>query len=225
MAIQTWRGCTDIVPPLEGAGTKITAIPFIEASRGDWHFGGKGLVRYQTVVGGGLSLTIGIDYRDDGYQSDYGNDPGFSGYSSPREEIIAKLAASHGWLTANATQDISHRSESSTASLALEIPVDVRQKRLKININTTAHWYSRDYVHYHYGIEGQQIENSTGRIAYQGKAAVNYEAGLSGLYLINRRWIIIGSLSRTRLDDVITNSPLIEKRYQNKALMVFVYQL
>ena len=79
-------------------------------------------------------------------------------------------------------------------------------------------------MHYHYGIEGQQIENSTGRIAYQGKAAVNYEAGLSGLYLINRRWIIIGSLSRTRLDDVITNSPLIEKRYQNKALMVFVYQ-
>lgn len=223
--IKLGAGVASISSPWIDGRSQNVAIPFYNASIGNWHIGGEGLVSYQTVVANQLGVAVGIDHREDGYQSKFSKNSIFSGYESPDEEIIATVGLAYGEFSMQAAQDISNKSESTSLSMMLEIPIYESPNGFAINLNTAAHWYSSEYVNYNYGVSNKQVDNSVGRTAYQGEAAVNYEVGLSALYLVNPNWMILGSISHTKLHDEIVDSPLIEQSDQSVAALMLVYQM
>ncbi len=210
--------------PWTGSNTQNNTLPFIYASIGNWHFGGRELVSYQAVIDNQWGVAISINSRVDSYRHSLGNDEVFSGYIAPDSEFIAKLGVSYDQFSVLATRDVSNNSESSSLSLSVEHPF-YQQRWLIIKANASVHWYDSDYTNYNYGVSDQQADNSVGRFAYQADAALNYELGISATYFINREWFVIGSLSQTRLDHEITDSPLVEEDFQRVAAIILVYQL
>lgn len=215
---------TSYSTPWVGGEHQNDPFPFFDARYENWHIGGERLLSYQAVEDEQWELVVGLDYRDDGYQSDFGDHPLFSGYDSPDAEVIAHLGISYGILSMQATQDVSDNSESSTLSMLLKYPLYKNRSGLMLDVSAAAHWYSDDYVNYYFGVEGNQVNDAVGRSAYQGDAAVNYELGVNAMYPLNKQWILIGSLSRTKLDDEIVDSPLIEEDYQEIARLILAYR-
>lgn len=211
--------------PWMGGDTYSEAIPYLEASLGHWVIGGEGLINYEVEVTDLWGLTIGIDTRDDGYQSDFGNAAFFDGYEAPDEEVIAKVGVAYSGFSIEVNQDVSNKSDSTAVSLSFELPIYETQKGFSVNLTTAVLGYSSDYVNYYYGVTDQQANNSVGRFAYQTKSAVNYGVGITAVYPFAKSWILAGSISQTKLDDNIVNSPLIDKDYQNQALLLLGYQI
>lgn len=211
--------------PWAGGDAQSDAIPYLEASIGNWSIGGEGLINYEVEVNDLLGFAIGIDTRDDGYQSEFGNSAFFAGYDTPDEEVIANVGVAYSGFSIEVNQDVSNKSDSTAVSLSFELPVYETQKGFSVNLTTAAHGYSSDYVNYYYGVTDQQANNSVGRFAYQTQSAVNYELAMTAIYPFAKNWILVGSISHTKLDDNIVNSPLIDKDYQSQALLLLGYQI
>jgi outer membrane protein len=223
--VKLGAGAISAFLPWKGADIKSTALPYFDVAKGNWSFGFRGLVRYRTVVADEWRVSLGLGYRDDGYSNDFGNDALFSGYGTPEGEFTADLEFAYDLLKVDFSQDISGNSESSALALGLKFPLYNNRKGFRVTAGTSVNWQSADYVNYYFGVSGQQINNAVRRVAYRGGAAVNYKVSLNVLYPLNRKWVLMGLLSRTELDDTIYNSPLIEQDYKGSVGMFVVYQM
>ena len=221
-------GAINVSSAWKGADDQIELVPFIDIRKGNWHFNGDDLVGYHTQIGDSLSASIGLGFRSDGYDS--GNlsfnkvkkHRVFDGYRAPDTETIFNYNIRYGWLSLGGSHDISGKSDAYSANLSAEVPIYQAGYRLSINAIASVDWYDDSYVNYYYGISGKQIDDSVGRIGYHAGAATNLEVGISVSYLINDRWSVMGIMSRTKLDDSIVDSPLIDSDYVDSAGFIFV---
>ena len=107
-------------------------------------------------------------------------------------------------------------------SLSADIPIYQLDNRLSISVLASIDWYDSNYVNYYCGIAGKQVNDSVGRMAYSSGDAVNLGLGVGVSYLISDNWSVLGIISRTKLDDSIVDSPLIDADYQDSAGIIFV---
>ncbi len=64
-----------------------------------------------------------------------------------------------------------------------------------------------DLVGYYYGVRSS--EAGINRPAYAGRDTVNINAGLGGLYLLNRDWLLLGGIYGVYYGSGIRDSPIV----------------
>ncbi|WP_444996607.1 MipA/OmpV family protein [Aliikangiella sp. IMCC44359] len=208
-----------------------TMLPYIEASYGNWKFGVENLLAYHFNLNENASFFASLNYRDDSYDSNFSplnklsDHPVFNDYESPDGEVVIKLGTKLGLISFNTSRDISNKSDATTASVALDIPLYVNNRGVMLKAVASSHWFSEEYINYYYGINEYQTDNSVGRYYYQSSAATNHQWSINMVYPISQKWALVGNISRTKLDKNISNSPLIDENYQNNLMLVFSYKL
>lgn len=216
--------------PWKALDGQIASVPYINASYGNWSFGVENLIRYQASASADVFAFVGLNLRDEAYNSDYSllrkesKAKVFDGYESPEPEAIVQAGVSWHFLHASIEQDISNKSQSLAAQASIDIPLYRNQRGLMIKGNLGARWLSEDYVNYYYGISRSQENESVGRSYYQTNSATNYVTKLNVLYPINMRWAIMAEVSLTKLDDPIVDSPLIDDDSVMSAIVSITYQ-
>ncbi len=214
-----------------GNNTDVSLVPFFDASIGNWHFNGDNPIGYQVELSESWSISAGIGMRNDGYDSNpftlskLSGHQVFDDYDKPDTEVIANYGVTWGWLAFDASRDISNSSESNTVSLSAEFPVYQSATGFRLSTRVSMDWYDSNYVNYYYGVANEQANDSVGRVAYQSSAALNYEWGINATYRLSERWMMMGSISRTKLDNNIFSSPLIDSDFRDSAVLLLMFQL
>lgn len=212
------------------AKNKATPIPYFSISKGNWHSNTNNLIGYGVQFTELWSASVGIGARNDGYNDDYvQRTPGeagrvFDGYVEPDTEAVINYGISYRWISLEASTDVSNQSDSNSASLAVEIPIYEMDNGLSISTTASVDCYDSNYVNYYYGVAGEQVDDVVGRVAYRPSAATNYGLSVNAVYPIGESWSVMGVVSRTKLDDNIINSPLVDTDHQNLAALMVVYQ-
>jgi outer membrane scaffolding protein for murein synthesis (MipA/OmpV family) len=213
-----------------GTKNKVTALPDFSISKGNWHSNTGNLVGYRVQFTELWSASVGIGARNDGYDDDYiqrtlGEAARvFDGYVEPDTEAVVNYGVSYGWMSLDVSTDVSNKSDSNSASLAVEITIYQLDNGLSISTTASVDWYDSNYVNHYYGVAGEQVDDVVGRVAYRSSAAINYGIGVNAVYPIGESWSVMGVVSRTKLDDNIVNSPLVDTDHQNLAALMVVYQ-
>lgn len=229
--IRLGAGAVAVSAPWAAANDQGALFPYFDISKGNWRFNGTNLVGYQMQLSKSFGVSVGIGARRDGYDSDniwlnkLKKHQIFDGYIEPDTEAVVNYGVTYGWLALEASKDVSNKSDSNSVSLSFEMPVYQFNNGSRISATAAIDWYDSNYVHYYYGVAGEQVSNSVGRVAYHISAATNFGLGIGALYPISDRWSVMGIISRTKLDDNIVNSPLVDSDYQDSAALVFVFQL
>lgn len=212
------------------AKNKATPIPYFSISKGNWHSNPENLIGYRVQFTELWSVSVGIGARNDGYDDDYVQRTRgeaarvFDGYVEPGTEAVVNYGISYRWLSLEASTDVSNKSDSNSASFAVEIPIYEMDNGLSISTTASVDWYDSNYVNHYYGVAGEQVDDVVGRMAYRSSAATNYGLSVNAVYPIGESWSVMGVVSRTKLDDNIVNSPLVDTDHQNLAALMVVYQ-
>lgn len=216
--------------PWRGATNQVSLIPYLDLRKGNWHFNKDDLVGYHNELSESLSFSVGLGIRDDSYDTDdielnnQSTPPIFDGYSAPKAETVVNYGMQYGWISFGGSSDVSNRSSANSLNLSVELPLRQVENGLSISAGVSLDWFDSNYVNYYYGVSGGQVNSSVGRVAYQSSAATNYGLELSASYQLNKRWRVLGSVSRTTLDDRITSSPLIDSNYEDTAVLMIAYR-
>lgn len=115
-----------------------------------------------------------------------------------------------GRLSAGAQADASQESKGYQATL--NYSRDFRFGRFSIGPNVGLIWLSSRYVDYYYGVT--EAEARSWRSQYEGKASLNLGVGLRGRYMIDAHQSASFELGVRHYGSGITDSPLVNRRYQ-----------
>lgn len=224
-------GAMVVSAPWKGANNQVALVPNFDISKGNWHFNGDDLIGYQVQLNESWGASVGLGVRADGYDGDgvwlnkLKRHPVFDGYKEPDTEAVVNYGISYRWLALHASTDVSNNSDATSASLSAAYPLVQMTDGLTVTATASIDWYDAEYVNYYYGVAGNQVNTSVGRTAYRAGAATNYGLGVSAAYPISDRWTVMGMLSRTKLDDPIINSPLVDSKYQDVAVVLLTFRL
>jgi outer membrane protein len=217
-------------PAWKGMDAAVSIIPYVSASYGNWFFNGNMPIGYRAEVNDWSSVYVGLGPRYDGYDSNdfvitsSSKDSVFKGYNKPDVEAVISYGASAGWLSIDASRDVSNNSESNTVSLSLEVPLYQNSAGFQVATSVSADWMDSNYVNYYYGVAGGQVDDSVGRSSYHANSAVNYGVAISAMYPISDRWTILAELSHTSLSSEISDSPLIGSDQQSAFAILAIYR-
>lgn len=198
-----------------GADSFQGVVPLLSAQYGNWSFGTENLIAYRVLDSEDFGITAGVNYRNDGYDSNriFGssdsNSPIFNGYKSPDGDFTFKVDGYWQFVNLTLEQDISGHSKGLTADLAVELPLYNIGNEFLLQAEAGVHWQSSDYAQHIYGVSSKQVDNSVGRTAYQVGATTNYSVGVSAFYKLNSDWDLMASAQYVKLDDDIADSPLV----------------
>lgn len=229
--LELGAGVLAISAPWQGANNQVALVPYFDFSKGNWHFNWDDLIGYQVQLNESWTTSVGLGIRADGYDSDgiwlnkLKQHSVFDGYREPDTEAVINLGTSYHWLELDVSTDVSNKSDATSASLSAVHPVFQLTNGLSISATASIDWYDAKYVNYYYGVAGDQVNTSVGRTAYRAANATNYELGVSAAYPITDRLTVIGMLSRTKLDDPIVISPLVDSKYQDLAAVLLTFRL
>jgi outer membrane protein len=80
----------------------------------------------------------------------------------------------------------------------------------------------KNYVDYYYGVRPEEVRPD--RTFYQGKAALNTEVGVRGLYMWDQNQMLILDIAVTSLANEIKNSPLVDSSSENRVVFGYLYR-
>lgn len=213
----------------KGVDSNTGIAPIFFAKYGQWSFGEDGIVSYHFIEQDDFGFSMGVNYRDDTYDSDglvsskTSKDKVFEGYKSPDGDITVTATAYWDMLSVSLEQDVSGNSKGLTADLGINVPIYTVGEDFMLEASAGVNWQSSNYVDYVYGISGKQIDVSKGRTAYAPGSATNYSVGLSAFYQLNRDWTLMASVDYTKLDDKIAKSPLVGEDKVTTAFVGAIY--
>jgi outer membrane scaffolding protein for murein synthesis (MipA/OmpV family) len=199
----------------KGTDSNQGIAPLVSAKYGNWLIGENGIVSYSLLDEDDFGLAMGMNYRNDGYDDDKflgsekSTDVVFNGYDSPEGDVTFKVDGYWKFVNLSLEQDVSGNSKGLTADFGVEVPIYSLGNDFLVQASATVHWQSSDYADYIYGVSAKQVDNSVGRTAYTVGSVTNYSVGLSAFYQLDKNWSLIASVNYTKLDDAITDSPLI----------------
>jgi outer membrane scaffolding protein for murein synthesis (MipA/OmpV family) len=214
----------------KGMKAEVAIIPYVAASYGNWFFNGETPIGYRAPVNDWSSVYVAIGVRYEGYErNDFAitsssRDIVFKGYDKPDEEAVISYGASAGWLSIDASRDVSNNSESNTVSLSLELPLYENRAGFRVATSISADWMDSNYVNYYYGVARGQVDDSVGRSRYHANSALNYGVAVTAMYPISDRWLLLAELSHTSLASEISNSPLIDTDQQHAFSILTIYR-
>ena len=83
-------------------------------------------------------------------------------------------------------------------------------------------WVDKKYVDYYYGVRAG--EATTERAAYVGKATVNPEISLAGVYRFDRQQSLMLNVGVKSLGKEIKNSPIVGRSTENRVMLGYMYR-
>lgn len=83
-------------------------------------------------------------------------------------------------------------------------------------------WVDRKYVDYYYGV--RTGEATLWRPAYLGKATVNPEISLTGLYRFDKHHSLMLNVGMKSLGDEIKSSPIVGRSTENRLMLGYLYR-
>lgn len=197
------------------ADTLVSGVPILSINYGKWHIFGDGLISYDLVTEENLTFAIGLDYLEEGYGTGaFGNESSsenmvFDGYKSPDEEIVGNARISWRGMFLGLQQDLSNTSNGTSVEVGIELPLYEHSDTFKLSSSVTAIWLSEKYAQHLYGIEGEQIDQAKGRLAYDVDASTNYSISVKADYQITKNWLVNATAEYSVIDDHIVDSPLV----------------
>lgn len=215
--------------PWKDAGNMVSPFPALSVSHGRWTFFSEGLVNYSLWNEGPLTLSLGLDYRDEGYgaenlsKASSSDNIVFDGYKTPEGDVTFDIKAGWKHWFAELHQDISGSSEGMSNKFGLQLPLFRYKEGFSLSASAFINWQNKNYVQHIYGISGEQIDETKGRTAYIPNAATNFGLGISGQYMINERWSSMFGAEYLKLDDAITDSPLVGRNSLSKVFAMAIY--
>lgn len=82
-------------------------------------------------------------------------------------------------------------------------------------------WVDKKYVDYYYGVRAG--EATAGRAAYVGKATVNPEISLAGIYRFDKQQSLMLNVGVTFLGKEIKDSPIVDRSTENRVMLGYTY--
>lgn len=201
--------------PWKGVGNEFAIVPMADIKKGNWFSNEDSTIGYQFLnLNDTFTAYAGLGYRNEGYDSLFGdtssNSKVFDGYEAPDGELVLNYGAKFLWFGVSGHTDLSDESDATNFALSAEVPLYESAYGFGISAQAQVRWLDSDYVNTVYGISGKNINASVGRTAYQtNDSAVNVTFGLNAYYQLTPEITLIGSVSRTELDSVISKSPLV----------------
>ena len=200
----------------------VSLFPIVSAEYGKWSFFGDGIVAYNWIDEDEYSLSVGLNYRNEAYDSDdligskRSKNKVFEGYKAPDGDITFLVSGHWQLFSLALEQDISGKSKGLTADAGVHVPLLELGDRFSLEGRLGVHWQSSNYANHIYGIKGSQIDVSKGRTAYTPGSTTSYSIGLDATYAINEQWTGVAGYTYAKLDDKIEKSPLIgQDKVQN----------
>jgi outer membrane scaffolding protein for murein synthesis (MipA/OmpV family) len=215
--------------PWKEAGNMVSPFPALSVSKGRWTFFSEGLVNYSLWNEGPLTLSLGLDYRDEGYgaenltKASSSDNIVFDGYKTPEGDVTFDIKAGWNHWFVEVHQDISGNSEGMSNKFGFQYPVYTNKRNFNLSASAFINWQNRNYVQHIYGISGDQVDVAKGRTTYTPNAATNFGFGISGQYMINERWSSMLGAEYLKLDDAITESPLVGRNSVSKVFAMAIY--
>jgi outer membrane protein len=83
-------------------------------------------------------------------------------------------------------------------------------------------WVDKKYVDYYYGVRAS--EATVGRAAYVGKATVNPEVSLTGIYRFDKHQSLMLNVGVKALGKEIKNSPIVDRSTENRVMLGYTYR-
>jgi outer membrane protein len=83
-------------------------------------------------------------------------------------------------------------------------------------------WVDKKYVDYYYGVRAS--EATWGRAAYSGKATVNPEISLTGIYRFDKQQSLMLNVGVKSLGKEIKNSPIVGRSTENRVMLGYMYR-
>lgn len=85
-----------------------------------------------------------------------------------------------------------------------------------------AEWVDKKYVDYYYGVRASEAK--AGRAAYAGKATVNPEISLTGIYRFDKRQSVMLNVGVKFLGKEIKNSPIVGRSTESRVMVGYLYR-
>ncbi|NTS77019.1 MipA/OmpV family protein [Catenovulum sp. SM1970] len=92
---------------------------------------------------------------------------------------------------------------------------------LKVNTNLALKYKSEDWVNYYYGVDDNDTFDPNWH--YEAEAGVNIVADLVLVYGLNDALSLLSTFRYEKLDDEISNSPLVDKNHLTQWFSGFIY--
>jgi MipA family protein len=83
-------------------------------------------------------------------------------------------------------------------------------------------WVDKKYVDYYYGVRAS--EATAGRAAYVGKATVNPEISLTGIYRFDKHQSLMLNVGVKSLGKEIKDSPIVGRSTENRVMLGYMYR-
>lgn len=83
-------------------------------------------------------------------------------------------------------------------------------------------WVDKKYVDYYYGVRAS--EATAGRAAYAGKATMNPEISLAGIYRFDKHQSMMLNVGVKALGKEIKNSPIVDRSTENRVMLGYMYR-
>lgn len=116
--------------------------------------------------------------------------------------------------------DASGKSKGQRLAAGLERKIMLSQ-RLMLIPQVGVEWVDKKYVDYYYGV--RDGEATAGRAAYTGKATVNPEINLSGIYRFDRHHSMMLNVGVRSFGKEIKNSPIVSRSTENRVMLGYKY--
>ncbi|WP_028606095.1 MipA/OmpV family protein [Ottowia thiooxydans] len=116
--------------------------------------------------------------------------------------------------------DASGKSKGQRLALSFERKI-MLSPQLMLIPKVGAEWVDRKYVDYYYGVRAS--EATVGRAAYTGKATVNPEVSLTGIYRFDRHHSLMLNVGVTSLGKGVKNSPIVDRSTESRVMLGYKY--
>lgn len=116
--------------------------------------------------------------------------------------------------------DASGKSKGQRLAVGLERKI-MLSPRLMLIPQVGVEWVDKKYVDYYYGVRNG--EATAGRVAYTGKATVNPEISLSGIYRFDRHHSMMLNVGVRSFGKEIKNSPIVGRSTENRVMLGYKY--
>lgn len=212
----------------KGVKSESGVTPILSVQYGKWLFGHNAIVSYQLLDHENFGLSVGVNYRQDGYNakglvsSAKSKDLVFKGYKTPEEDVT--IVVDGYWSLFNFTleQDVSGKSKGLAADLGINAPI-YTDDNFSLQADANMHWKNSNDSQHIYGVSAKQIDKSVGRTAYNIGSTTSYSVGLTATYQLNPDWNLIANAQYMKFDDKIAKSPLVGKDSNTSFLLGATY--
>jgi len=132
------------------------------------------------------------------------------------------FADNHLMFQARWSRDISNVYRGDSISLKLEKSMSLsNDNQFQLKVSVGADWHSANLVDYYYGVSARDDVDSS--LQFTGKSSVNWFASTTLTYHISSQWRAVMTLQTSKLDNNISDSPLVKDSTINTTFIGVAY--